>query len=438
MKRIIASAGGLALALAMTAAAGSLLNWPANEDALQPGNVVFIHPDGTSVAHWGAARIRWVGPDGMLNWDRLSHLAVYRSHMLDTLGATSHGGGTIHAYGVKGPVDSYGMFGKEPPRSLSGKPYSIMTEALKAGKAVGIINSGHLNEPGTGCFLASVPSRGDSADIVRQIMESGAQVIMAGGEDWLLPTGVRGRHAAEGKRTDGRNLVEEARARGYVVVYDRAELLAITGTPERILGVFAAGHTFHDNSEEWLRNAKMPLYDETAPTLAEMTRVALRVLDPATNGFFLMVEEEGSDNFSNNSNASGMLEAVRRGDEALGVVREYRAARPNTLLLTCADSDASGPQLVAVGAADQPLPEVSSFGARLDGANGTGTLPFLSAPDEHGRVFPFGIVWSTGDDTSGGILLRAEGPNATLLDSGCADNTDVYRLIYATLFGKRL
>jgi alkaline phosphatase len=437
-----AMAGGWGLVLVLTAAttasAGSLLKWPATDAGLKTGNVVFVHPDGTSVAHWGAARIRWVGPDGMLNWDRLEHLAVYRSHMLDRLGATSHGGGTIHAYGVKGPVDSYGMFGQEAPRSLSGQPFSVMTEALRAGKAVGIINSGHLNEPGTGCYLASVHSRGESEEIVRQIMASGAQVIMAGGEDWLLPTGVRGRHRVEGKRKDGRNLIAEAKAQGYVVVFNRAELLAITGIPERVLGVFASGHTFNDNTEEWLQVAKLPLYGEDAPTLAEMTGVALRVLERSPNGFFLVVEEEGTDNFSNKANSSGMLESLRRADEALGIVRTYRQSHPDTLLMIAADSDASGPQLVAVDSPEYPLPAATDFGAQLDGAAGTASRPFVSAPDENGRVFPFGIVWSTGDDTSGGILLRAEGPNATLLDSGCADNTDVYRLIYATLFGKRL
>jgi alkaline phosphatase len=118
----------------------------------ETGDVIFIHPDGTGLAHWGAARIAHVGPDGYLNWDRLEKLAVYRGHMADALSATSHGGATSHAYGVKVKADSYGLNGLEPLTSLSGKPYSILVEAKKAGKAIGIVNSGNLEEPGTGAY----------------------------------------------------------------------------------------------------------------------------------------------------------------------------------------------------------------------------------------------------------------------------------------------
>jgi len=39
------------------------------------------------------------------------------------------------------------------------------------------------------------------------------------------------------------------------------------------------------------------------------------------------------------------------------------------------------------------------------------------------------------EDTAGGIVARAEGPNAACVRTG-VDNTDVYRLLYATLFGR--
>ena len=38
-------------------------------DRNHQGNVIFIHPDGTSPAHWGAARMLFLGPDQRLNWD---------------------------------------------------------------------------------------------------------------------------------------------------------------------------------------------------------------------------------------------------------------------------------------------------------------------------------------------------------------------------------
>ena len=61
--------------------------------ARNTGNVIFIHPDGVSSASWAVARALGPGPDGDLNWDRLSHIALYRGHMLNSLTSTSNGGG---------------------------------------------------------------------------------------------------------------------------------------------------------------------------------------------------------------------------------------------------------------------------------------------------------------------------------------------------------
>jgi glycerophosphoryl diester phosphodiesterase len=108
--------------------------------------------------------------------------------------------------------DSYGKDGTNSIVSASGKPYSVMVEALHAGLATGIVNSGHLAEPGTGAMLASVDSRADSVGIVRQIVESGCHVILGGGEIYFLPRGVSGRHGHDGVRDDNLDLVARASA----------------------------------------------------------------------------------------------------------------------------------------------------------------------------------------------------------------------------------
>lgn len=97
------------------------------------GNVVFFHPDGMSLSHWDAVRLAKVGPDGLLEWDKMENMAVYRSHTKKYLGATSNAGATIHAYGVKVGIHSFGMDNGEPVVSASGKPFSIMVEAKRRG-----------------------------------------------------------------------------------------------------------------------------------------------------------------------------------------------------------------------------------------------------------------------------------------------------------------
>lgn len=421
---------GIAFGLAATGA---------QADGPVAGNVIFFHPDGSGVNHWGALRLREVGPDGTLNWDRLPAMAVYTGHMRDALTSTSHGGATTHAYGVKVPADSFGMAGTDPLTARSGKPMSVMQEAQAAGKAVGIVQTGHIAEPGTAAFLASVPARRQRNAIAAQVLESGAEVILGGGERYLLPEGATGRFG-EGLRTDGRHLIDEAKANGYTVVYTRSELAALDADTQRVLGVFASDATFNANSEAVNRAQDLPLYREAAPSVAEMADAALRLLSAQEAGFFLVVEEEGSDNFANANNAAGTLEALRRADATIGHLQDFVQGNPDTLLIMTADSDAGGMQVIGppqdfpLIQPDKPLPPEARNGAPLDGVDGTGTPPFVSAPDKRGRRFPFAIAWSSRADVSGGILVRGNGLNSGYIH-GLMDNTDIYRLIYGTLFG---
>lgn len=407
----------------------------------RPGSVIFLHPDGSGPIHWSAGRIRWVGPDGLLAWDRLPALALYRSHLRDSLAASSNAGATIHAYGTKVNQDAFGMDGQEPPLAPSGRRLSLMQEAAAAGLATGLVNTGHLAEPGTACFLASVPHRQNQEEIVSQILASGTPVILGGGESLFLPAGTRGRHGP-GNRRDGRNLINEAAARGYSLVYNRHELAALPETAEKVLGLFAETDTYHDLPPAQLRAQKLPLYAPEAPTYAEMIRAALRILEKSPRGFFLVAEEEGTDNFSNLNHAAGMLEAIRRADEGVAVAREFVARHDHTLLLVAADSEASGPQLLGAPphhpllSPGKKLPlKVPNHGTPLDGREGPGSEPFLSAPDHAGRTHAFAIAWGSPYDGGGDIVVRAEGYRSDLV-RGTLDNTDLYRIFYTVLFAQ--
>jgi alkaline phosphatase len=402
------------------------------------GNVIFIHPDGTGLGHWTAGRLIKAGPDGNLNWDRLERLATYRPHQQNWLSTTSQAGGTVHAYGKKVHHDSYGMNRNQPLTSASGKPHSIMTEAMHAGIRCGIVNTGHITEPGTGVFLASSVNRGNRTELAKKIIMSGAEVIFAGGENLMIPEGETGVHGGTGMRTDGVNLLDLARELGYTVIFTREELLKLPPDAGRVLGVFAAWATFNFDTEEALADAGLPTYDPEAPTVAEMTAKAIELLssDPDRH-FFLMVEEEGTDNFSNVGNARGMLDAVLRADDAIGKALAFLERQPerNTLLLVGADSDAGSPSIVAPRNAspDAPLPERTHTGADLDGQEGTGTRPFLSQPDALGQRHPFGIAWPYRHDMPTGCVTRAHGYRSELLGSG-VDNTDLFTIMHTVLF----
>jgi alkaline phosphatase len=406
------------------------------------GNVIFVHPDGTSVAVWNAVRMLYAGPDSDINWDKLPNIGIYRGHLTNSLTATSNGGGTVHAYGVKVGVKAYGMDEDHSiPTSRSGKKMSIMHEAINSGIKTGLINSGSIVEPGTGAFVVLVNSRAEDEEVAKQIALSGVDIILSGGEEWLIPKGINGFHCKEGKRTDGRNLIEEVKALGYTIVYDRQQLFSIPESTDKLFGVFAETHTFNDKTEEDQKLLSLPNYKLNAPTLAEMTEVALKILSKNNRQFFLVVEEEGTDNFGNKNNAQGMLQALKRADDALGVSLEFLNHNSNTLILTCSDSEAGGMEAISFTEDyfpfDKPLPKTARNGAPYDGISGTETLPFKSAPDKFGRVFPFVVAWSSLDDLCGSVVVRSTGLNSEFV-KGSIDNTDIYKFMYLTLFGKML
>jgi glycerophosphoryl diester phosphodiesterase len=427
---------------------------PAPEATEDTGNVIFIHPDGASPSHYAAARFVEEGPDGRLNWDMMSNAGVYLGHMENRLVGTSNAGAVTHATGTKTDSGSFGLDENGTPViPLSGQQgTTILEEAIEAGKTTAVINSGFIAEPGTGAFLAEVESRRDTEQITLEILESGVNVILGGGETDYLPVGTVGFFGEEGTREDGRNLIEEAEAMGYTVVFDLDQLQAVDPETEKLLGIFAAEDTYNDTTEEANQAAGLDNYGQffpdgtptNPPTVAQMLEVTLGLDVFNENQFMIVMEEEGTDNFSNNNNARGAVEAAIRADDAIGVAMDYiENVDPNTLLITAADSDGSGLEVDDVDP-DEPvgsLPVNPTLADRsdavenpLDGTEGLGTEPFVSAPDLDGDEFSFGIAFAGTADYAGSIVSKAHGLNADLLPS-TVDNTEIYEIMYRTLFG---
>ncbi|MEP0917183.1 alkaline phosphatase [Leptolyngbya sp. DQ-M1] len=468
-------------------------------------HVIFIHPDGTSPAHFALARFVDLGPDGRLNWDRMDQARVYLGHMEDQLTGTSNAGAVTHATGVKVFAESFGLdrataidldpsptvsrYEDAPLQALSGKVnQTIMEEAVAASKATALINSGAIAEPGTGAFVAQVGyadvppglsgfdvfPRAQFALITEQVVRSGVDVILGGGLVNYLPVGtpppsgasayVQSAAQLDAISTSASqrpriNLIELAESLGYTVVYTGAQLNQVAANPAitKVLGIFASEDTFNDNIrtatgnltgvEENQSATNTPPYVPSAPTVGEMLAAAQTILErnpKFQNGSLTVLEEEGTDNFGNINNASGTLEALRRADAAYGVALDFVEKHPNTLVVTAADSDAGGLQIVEPLPADNvgtvnanPTNTTTGAGAPfpnpLDGVNGRGTATFTSAPAANGLVSNFGVGWVGTPDFAGSIVAKAHGLNADKLPA-TVDNTDIYRVMYETLF----
>jgi alkaline phosphatase len=422
----------------------SFLLLPGSVSAETPeptGNsAIFFHPDGTSASHWDAVRMLHYGPDGMLHWDRLPHIAPYRGHISDRLVATSNAGAVTHATGTLAYSDSFGLDAVgEVYESADGTQRTIMEQAVAAGLGTVLIQTGSFIEPGTAAFVARAESRGHYELIAEQVVRSGVDVMLGAGEEWLLPEGVMGRFGP-GSRTDGKNLIEELEEDGYTVVYTRDELMALDPDVTRVFGVFALEDTYHDRSEEELRELGLDNYLASAPTVAEMTDFALERMQDHEQGFFMVIEEEGTDNMCNRRNANGCLEAMKRADDAVGVIRGYIDEHPKTFMVMASDSNANGLQAAHVPSELDEVPAADPFtNSAIDGVAGTQTAPFVAAPDHNGHRHSFAIAWASGFDVGSGVLARGAGLGADrYFPASGIRNTDIYRMLYATLFGEEI
>jgi len=401
---------------------------------------IFFHPDGASISHWEAMRMLHYGPDGRSYWDRLPVLTTYRGHIADRLTATSNAGAVTHATGTVAYSDSFGLDPEgQVYSSADGTELTIMQQAVAADLGTALIQTGTLVEPGTAAFVARAPSRQDYEMIAEQVIESGVDVLLGAGEEWLLPEGVEGRFGP-GSRTDGRNLIEEIESKGYTVVYTRDELMALDEEITQVVGVFALEDTYHDRSEEELQVMGLDNYLPSAPTVAEMTAFALSRMERHEKGFLMVIEEEGTDNMCNRRNANGCLEAMKRADDAIAVVQSFIDESPNTFMVMAADSNANGPQVAYVPNELDEVPAADPFtGSAMDGVAGTETAPFVAKSDRRGQTLSFAISWAAGFDVGSGVIARASGLNADqLLPASGITNSDIYRMLYQTLFGEAL
>ena len=394
------------------------------------GNVIFFHPDGMSLAHWDAIRLVTVGPDGLSPWDQLPHMAVYKGHLKTNLTASSHAGATIHAYGLK---VGYNSFGNDEGNPLS-RP-SLLVEAKQKGFQTGLCQTGILTEPGTAVFASKAKDRKNFDSIAEQLIDGDIPLLMGGGEKFLLPEGVAG-YFGMGARKDGKNLIQKAKANGYHVIYTREELRNIPKDVKKVLGVFAYENTYNDQTEEDLKEQGLTSYEKAAPTIGEMIRYSLKFFERQNKRFFLVAEEEGTDNFSNKNNATGFFEAGKRALEGVHILRELLKTRKDTLLIVASDSNASGLTLVdrfsskELFSPEKTISNQSDNQAPVDRTE-QGT-PFLTAPDRKGHRLPFAVVWPTKTDTGGGILVKSEGLNSHKI-KGTLDNTELYRIMRETL-----
>ncbi|WP_432488817.1 alkaline phosphatase [Kineococcus sp. SYSU DK018] len=392
----------------------------AQGDQSKAKNVILFVGDGMGAAHRQAGRLALAGLDRDLYMDSLPvsgsvHTSPEEPEAFIT---DSAAGATAYATGLKTFNGAVGVDarGNAVP--------TILERASTAGKATGLVTTGQITDATPAAFAAHVSDRGEQSLIAEQYLTSSKpDVLLGGGEDWWLPEGTPGafpdapaEDVEEGSRSDRGNLLERARSEGYAYANSAESLQQAQG--EKLLGLFANQEMFQQNPE-----GEGDIYDPVV-SLEQMTTKALDVLAEDEEGFFLVVEEEGVDEFAHSNNGEKTIKAIDELDKAVLAARTFAEQDGETLVITTADHETGGLSIESVDDNDESGADEAEGISAEDG-------PFPIV----GRQDGFVMDWTTSGHTGVDVPLTAYGPGSQLL-TGTYENTYVHDAMVAALLGR--
>ncbi|MEV6910696.1 alkaline phosphatase [Amycolatopsis sp. NPDC051071] len=368
-------------------------------------NIIYLQGDGLGLGQRDLLRLALKGKHGDLAMDDLPVTGLVRtsSDDPDEIVTDSAAAATALATGHKTRNGAVGV-------DVHGRPLeTILERAKRAGKSTGLVTTAQVTGASPAAFAAHVPSRDSQSDIAKQYIEnSRPDVLLGGGEDWWYPKGNPGLwpdKPGEESRSPYGNLVERAQRTGYTYVRDGDELRDTRAN--RILGLFA-NEDMVDYGPDGVGK-----YAPRVP-LRQMARKALDTLSKNPRGFFLFLEEEGTDGMSHENNAHGVIDAGRALDATVAEVLRFVRANPDTLVIIGGDHETGGLNIENY--------DSSETGPGHEDQDG----PF----DVPGSKLRFTVDWTTHDHTGADTPVTAEGPGAARL-GGTVENTDVYQVMRA-------
>lgn len=205
----------------------------------------------------------------------------------------------------------------------------------------GIVVTSRVTDATPASFSAHVTSRFMEEDIAKQqigdyVLGRRVDLLMGGGQCFFLPNTTKD----GGCRTDGRNLLQEAKDFGWEnLMLTRQDFDALAGNKSAIplpaLGLFRP----RDLSFELDRDPKME------PSLSEMVKAALISLKDnagTAQGFFLLIEGSRIDIAGHFNDPAAHIREILEYQSTVKVVREFVAKNPGTLMISTSDHETGG------------------------------------------------------------------------------------------------
>ena len=280
-------------------------------------NIIVMIGDGMSME---AVSVGWTLNGGHLNLDNFPVAGYSRTYCVDRLITDSCAGGAAIAAGEK---TKYGYIGQDK----DGNPFvTLLHRAQQKGMRTGLAVTCRIKDATPADFVCHSPDRHLEAEIAEQYVNSGVDFITGGGRQFW------------DEREDGRNLINEMKAKGYTFVDNQEDLMKVKKGP--LVGLF--GPLDLD-----------PVLDR-GPVLPNCTDKALELLDNK-KGFFLMIEGSQIDDWAHRQKVGYMAEELFDFDKCIGKVLEFAEKDGHTLVIVTADHGTGGLTLVGGSLEDRSV-----------------------------------------------------------------------------------
>lgn len=293
------------------------------------------------------------GEETRLAMDELPHVGFAKTYNVDYQVPDSAGTATAYLTGVKGRYSTIGVNAGTVYGSCStvegNEVRSVLKDAKLAGKSTGIVTTTYLVHATPAGAYAHTPNRGwycdadlplsastyGCKDIAHQFYDNLPliDVALGGGRRYFRPNTVEDETGTTYLREDGQDFVKmwqattEMNGERAQYVTNKAQLDDVDPNQiDHLWGMFSSGSMDYDVQRD----------PNQEPSIEEMTRKAIEILQKNENGFYLLVEGARIDHGHHASRAIRALGDLAAMDDAVAAAREM-TSEEDTLIVVTAD-----------------------------------------------------------------------------------------------------
>ncbi|MBW8050151.1 MAG: alkaline phosphatase [Cytophagales bacterium] len=276
---------------------------PANKQAK---NIIFLIGDGMGLSQIYAGL---TANRGSLNLERIKYIGLSKTNSANNYITDSGASATAFATGKKTNNLSIGV-------DINGKPLPTILEIAEAhGLATGLVATSSITHATPAAFIAHQPHREMYEAIAADFLKTDIDVFIGGGSKHF------------NQRSDGKNLIDSLKVKGYQVLFD---IDAIAQIDSNKLAGFIA------------EDQPVKMSEGRGDYLSKAAMTAINILNNNEKGFFLMIEGSQIDWGGHANDVQYIIDEMLDFDKVIGLVLDFARQDGQTLVVITADHETGG------------------------------------------------------------------------------------------------